>query len=197
MRPKVGIPFLILAVGLMAGIYFLRPASGRFKQAQSGPPSTESTATPLDPAPPAVGPTLAVDSTPTNDLGIAIRGTIAEHETYVEKRVAELQDLAMDDDPKSLEVILSELTNRDPEIRQAAVDAAVQFGSRDAIPKLTDAALQTDDAVERAQMLQAADYLKLPSYRETVGDLPAGKPVGKNLKLWRAPAAGGSTDPKR
>jgi len=58
----------------------------------------------------------------------------AKQEAYAAKRVVELQDLGMEDDPASLETILSELANRDPSIREAAVQAAVQFGSRDAIP---------------------------------------------------------------
>src|SRR5262245_22155723 len=41
---------------------------------------------------------------------------LAQHQTYVEKRAEELMDLAMSDDRSSLETILSELTNRDPEI---------------------------------------------------------------------------------
>lgn len=127
---------------------------------------------------------------PANDPALAARGSVAEHGVYVEKRVAELQDLAMDDDPKSLQIILSELTNREPEIRHAAVDAAVQFGSRDAIPLLSDAALQTDDAEERASMLSAAEYLKLPSYRETKDEPVAAKPAAKKTRTWRlVPAA--------
>jgi hypothetical protein len=88
------------------------------------------------------------------------------HEAYVEQRVAELGDLAMADDATSLDTILSELTNRDPEIRNAAREAAVQFGSRDAIPKLTDVALQTDDAHEKAALTEAIEFLKLPTLTE-------------------------------
>jgi len=89
-----------------------------------------------------------------------------EHETYVSERVTRLQELAMEDDSASLEIILSELNNRDPEIREAARESAVQFGSRDAIPKLADAALQTDDAHEKAALLDAIEFLKLPSLSE-------------------------------
>jgi hypothetical protein len=96
-----------------------------------------------------------------------------EHETYVSERVTRLQELAMEDDSASLEddsasleIILSELNNRDPEIREAARESAVQFGSRDAIPKLADAALQTDDAHEKAALADAMEFLKLPSLSE-------------------------------
>ena len=54
----------------------------------------------------------------------------AQQEAYIASRVVELQDLAMENDLASLDTILSELNNRDPSIREAAVDAAVQFGSR-------------------------------------------------------------------
>src|SRR5207248_9485002 len=63
----------------------------------------------------------------------------------------------------SLDTILAELTNRDPEIRKAALDAAIQFGSRDAIPKLADVASRTDDAHEKAALADAIEFLKLPS----------------------------------
>lgn len=92
----------------------------------------------------------------------------AKHEAYVARRVAELQDLGMEDDSASLDTILSELNNGDPEIRQAAVDAAVQFGSRDAIPRLTDAAAQTDDPREKSAILDAIEFLKLPTLTEAL-----------------------------
>lgn len=90
------------------------------------------------------------------------------HAEYVTQRTSELMDLAMNDDSDSLNTILSELTNRDPEVRKAAVQAAVQFGSRDAIPRLSDAALQTEDAQERAEIQQAIEFLKLPSLTEVM-----------------------------
>jgi HEAT repeat protein len=87
---------------------------------------------------------------------------------YVEARSSELMGLAMNDDSDSLHTILSELTNREPEIRKAAVQAAVQFGSRDAIPALMDAALQTDDPHEKAAIADAIEFLKLPSLTEVM-----------------------------
>ncbi len=92
--------------------------------------------------------------------------TLAQHQTYVEKRTEELMDLAMSDDRSSLETILSELTNRDPEIRKAALQATIQFGSRDAIPKLMDVVSQVDDPKEKADIVEAIEFLKLPSATE-------------------------------
>ena len=73
----------------------------------------------------------------------------------------------MDNAPASLEIILGELTNRDPEIRQAAVDAAMQFGSRDAIPRLKEAVDRTEDPREKVALLEASNFsscLRLPSF---------------------------------
>ena len=91
-----------------------------------------------------------------------------DQEAYVTERVVELQDLGMEDDPASLETILSELNNRDPSIREAAVQAAVQFGSRDAIPWLQEAAAKTEDPEEKCAILEAIEFLKLPTLSEAM-----------------------------
>ena len=91
---------------------------------------------------------------------------VTNHQAYVERRVAELQDLATENDGASLTAILSELTNRDRDIRAAAIEAAVQFGSREAIPGLTEAAAQLDDPVQRSEINKAIAFLKLPSVSE-------------------------------
>ena len=191
MKLKVIITLIVCAISLGMIFQYLRSQSGKESKIVQNQAGESTVITPQTSELPnaAPSPVQAVEPAIANDT-VEVRGTIVEHETYVEKRVAELQDLAMDEDPKSLQIILSELTNRDPEIRQAAVDAAVQFGSRDAIPRLTDAASQTEDAGERAAILEAAEYLKLPSYRETAGDQPVPKPAAakaRNLKV--APAS--------
>jgi len=69
---------------------------------------------------------------------------------------------------------MGELENRDPDVRKAALQAAVQSGNRDAIPRLMDAAAQTDDAMEKSDILKAIDFLKLPSLSETIAQNNAG-----------------------
>ena len=100
----------------------------------------------------------------------------AKEEAYVAGRVVELQDLGMEDDPASLETILSELNNRNPSIREAAVQAAVQFGSRDAIPRLQDAAAKADDPEEKADILEAIEFLKLPTLSEALNQATQSTP---------------------
>ena len=78
-------------------------------------------------------------------------------------RVAELMDLAMTDDPASLDTILSELSNPEPRIREAAVEAAVQFKSPGAVPALQDAAGRVADPEEKTRILKAIEFLSIPS----------------------------------
>jgi hypothetical protein len=92
--------------------------------------------------------------------------TADANEDYVNARIDELQKLGMTDNPESLVMILSELTNHDPRIRNAAVAAAVQFGSRDAIPALQDAISRTENLQEKVDLQNSIDFLKLPSILE-------------------------------
>jgi len=102
----------------------------------------------------------APNSPPTAD-SVEIR-----QQTYVQSRIVELDELGRNEDRASLDAILGELTNLDPEIREAARNAVIQFGSRDAIPKLEDAIGQTDDPHEKAALADAIEFLKLPTITE-------------------------------
>ncbi len=83
-------------------------------------------------------------------------------------RVAQLQELAMAEDADSLNNILSDLDNQDPEIREAALQATIQFGSREAIPKLQELAARTEDRQIKRELEDAAEFLSLPSLTEVV-----------------------------
>ena len=94
---------------------------------------------------------------------------------YARKRVAELMDLAMNNDSASLNVIWTELSNPDKEIRVGALEAVVQFGDRLSVPRLRKLAVQTADPEEKKAILEAADYLELP----TLDELPALQKTGR------------------
>jgi hypothetical protein len=49
------------------------------------------------------------------------------------------------------------------------VEAAVQFGSRDAIPRLQKAVAQAEDPKEKSAILDAIEFLKLPTLAEALG----------------------------
>jgi len=153
-RTKTLAPFLAISAATLVTFLLLHPSSPEVfpQSAQPEPPGPASYGY-------APAPRLAVTAqepfeVPTN------------HQTYVERRTAELQDLATENDAASLTAIVSELTNRDRDIRAAALEAAIQFGSRDAIPGLMDAATQIDDLAERAEINKAIEYLTLPTISE-------------------------------
>ncbi len=77
-------------------------------------------------------------------------------------------DLSWNDDKESLDLILAEFSNPDPEIRADALQATLNFASQDAIPRLERVALATDSAEERQKLQDAAEYLKLPSITEVL-----------------------------
>jgi hypothetical protein len=115
-------------------------------------------------------------------------GAQAKHTEFVAKRCAELEALAFEEDNTSLQIICSELTNRDPEIRKAARGAAIQFASRDAIPPLLDAASQTDDPQEKQALIDAAEFLKLPSLTEvTQNGVQLSTPVFRPVPIKKGP----------
>ena len=84
----------------------------------------------------------------------------------MDDQIFELTELGARNDPESLQKILAHLRDARPEIRSAALEATIQFGSRDAIPVLKELAAQTEDAREKVAILDAADFLELPSFRE-------------------------------
>lgn len=91
-----------------------------------------------------------------------------KHRAYIEARVAELGELSGKDDSSSLAILLSEVRNPEKEIREAALDAIVQSGNRDAISRLVELASQAEDAGEKRAIMEAADFLKLPTITEMV-----------------------------
>jgi len=113
-----------------------------------------------------VAPTRVAAPAPENqDIALkAIEPSDSERQAksdYLQTRIAELDDLAMTDDPASLSQILRELDNPDPQIREAAVVAAVQFKSPDAIPALKDAEAQATNLDEKVKIQKAIDFLSL------------------------------------
>lgn len=93
----------------------------------------------------------------------------AEHRaTSVAARISELSDLSRKPDTASLQTLLSELSNPDQEIREAALDIISQSGNRAAIPGLIQAAEHTQDAAERKAILDAIEFLKLPTLTEVL-----------------------------
>jgi len=174
MRPKIVISILTLGLFAFGTLFAIRHSADRSIRVSEPGPTASPTAQPSDTvATDTVAtekvqpvPEAAAAPTKTGAQPKAQPTTEADQQAYVEKRSAELMDIAMTDDRANLDIILSELSNRDPEIRKAALEAAIQFGSRDAIPKLADAVSQTDDPNEKTALTDAIEFLKLPSLTE-------------------------------
>jgi hypothetical protein len=171
MRPKIVVIVITLGLFVFGTLFAIRQSADRSTKNSEPQPAIAGT-TPLSDslasakaqpvaeratAPTGSGAPTATNSTPSAEEA---------HQAYVEQRSAELMDIAMTDERANLDIILSELNNRDPEIRKAALEATIQFGSRDAIPKMADAAAQTDDPKEKAAIADAIEFLKLPSLTE-------------------------------
>ena len=161
---------LVAAVGLAAslGLVWLNPGNVK-RQTTPGPQESVARETPATPGEVPLPASPRVALVGSNQPSEESVGTPEQRQdAYVASRAAELMELAMNEDTASLTTILSELGNRDPRVRKAAVDAAVQFHSRDAIPALEEAVSQTDDARERVAILEAIEFLKLPTLTEAL-----------------------------
>jgi hypothetical protein len=83
-----------------------------------------------------------------------------------EERERALLELALTDEPESLAFLLDELDRVDEDQRESVLSAVVQFGSREAVPRLRQLALEARSPDEARQLTEAADYLELPSLTE-------------------------------
>jgi hypothetical protein len=112
------------------------------------------------PSTPAAAP-AALPATATASTNVAL----SEEERDAE--IDRLQDWSTKDDAGSLSNIVADLTSPDKDIRQAAIEATVQFGSMDAIPFLKAAAASTDDLDAQIDYLQAVKFLSYPPMQFT------------------------------
>jgi hypothetical protein len=177
MRPRIVIAVLLFGGFLTGGVFLFRQGGGQPEEVPPAFPASETNPGRADAhalqrglpaAAGAAGATnVASDSMPGRTEGSAE----ARQRAYVENRVAELMELASHDDAASLDIILSELTNREPEIRKAALEATLQVRSREAIPRLMEAAEQTDDPREKTAIADAIEFLKLPTLGEVMDKL--------------------------
>jgi hypothetical protein len=113
---------------------------------------------------PQAAPTLIVTAAPPAIMDAA--ALAEEQRASIQARIAHLNELEAKDDSASLQAILSELTNPEMEIRAAAIESTIQFQSRDAIPALADLAARTSNPQEKQALLDAAEFLKLPTMTE-------------------------------
>jgi hypothetical protein len=168
MRPKFVLALILLAVLVLGAAFFLKQRMG----SASAPPAGAEITPPVPVTAPnavmsvAPPPVIPPAPTVTNTL------TPEQRQTAIEAETDRLQQWSMNDDPASLSNILADLTNSEKEIREAAIEATKQFGSSDAIPTLKQVAADTSDTGEQIALLEAADFLSLPSISDSSVQLP-------------------------
>ena len=170
MRLKIILP-LALAAAVIPALLFLKPA------ATPMPGETAALTAPADPAPTAL-PVRPIASPATPDLVPTVAAPLpATADADAEKEAAEIQakidrleELQANDDAESLHAILNELTDSNRVIRHAAIEATTQFRDRAAIPVLADLAARTTDPEEKQELLDAVEFLTLPTYTEVMAE---------------------------
>jgi hypothetical protein len=161
---------LLLALGALGVVVLisrgLHPGKGLEAAGNLPVAQVETTLPPEKDVPASAPPAVAGDK-----VTVAIQPVSqeADHADDVRERIAELMELAMNDDSESLDTIWAELSNPDKHIRQGALEAVVQFGDRSVVPRLREFAAQTEDPAEKAGILSAADHLDLPPFGEPHG----------------------------
>ena len=143
---------VVLLLGVAACLNKLFPSS--FPPARS----VATRALPTESTPPGrlVPPLFPVASAPTNLL------SPEQRQQAIEAEIDQLQEWSMKDDPASLANIVAAFASPDEEVRRAAIDAAKEFGSTNAIPALKNAADKAEDLREKIDFLEAADFLTIP-----------------------------------
>ena len=171
MRPKIIIPVLLAGLAGLAIIFFLKPPASRPQTAAV--PIVQSAASPLETKPviPQVSPTTN-DTAASTHIKLAkstpfttgeVVGDGAEH---LQEQINRLEELQANDDDASLQAILKELTNTNRIIRHVAIEATIQFGGHTAVPVLQGLAARTWDPAEKQELLDAAEFLALPTLTE-------------------------------
>ena len=165
MRARIVIPIVLVGVLALLLPFLFQPGHARARARNqsdaagtAGPQPTQPAAHPAAAAPQIsqFAPAPAANSADPE----------SDYQNYEASRIADLEDLGSSDDPNALAVIESEFDNRDPRIQEAAVDAAIQFGSRDAIPALQQAYWHLDDPAQKLKIQEAIHFLELPTQSE-------------------------------
>ena len=162
MRPKIVIIILLAGLAGVTVILLIKhqgsppPAAVPIAIAETKPAAPQTAPTVTNVPPPAPAP-VAAAPVATNAL------TPEQRQAAIDAETDRLQQWSMNDDSESLSNILADLTNSEKEIRGAAIEAVQQFGSTNAIPILKNLAANDQDPEEKAALLEAANFLSLPS----------------------------------
>jgi hypothetical protein len=176
MRPKIVILTLVVAIGLLALVAVLSGVMGRHGHhddpiPESGPGQPES------PVASRVQPSL-VD---TNAMAIAEQLREAE----LAKQLDEVRELQAEGwaSPTTTSLLLSKVTHPEPEVRKGAVEALVQLHATDAVPGLEQALGHLENPRDKVAVMDAIEYLKLPTESPRPAAATDGSGSGKDTLM--------------
>jgi len=156
MRPKIVLGLMLFALVVIGAVVLLKrpvekaaPVPAVIDSASV--PATSVTANEVPPP----APVAALPPAPVL--------TPEERQAANQAEIDRLMEWSRNSDAQSLSNILLDLTNSEKDVREAAIEATKQFGSTNAIPVLKAAAINSTDTSEQIELLQAANFLSLPS----------------------------------
>ncbi len=169
MRPKFVIALLLMAAIFIGGAIYLK----RHLASAAPPVAPEAVAAPA-PAPPAKNVVADLPPLPPPAPEPAPVPALSPEQQLVamNMEIERLRVAGLSDDPADLEIILADLNSPEKEIREAAMNAAKQFGSTNAIPALLTAATNAVDPKEKIELTEAADFIALPSFTFNTNAVP-------------------------
>lgn len=184
MSPKFFLGILVPALLVLAALVLFKQHFSRTA------PAPVVTTVPSLPAPVAKqaheADSMPVSPSPAPASVVSKEQTLEERQSAIADERDRLFNWGMSDDPQSLSNILADLNSPEKEIRMAAIEAAKQFGSTNAIPILKAAVVKTDDNEEAAALLEAANFLSLPKGTFTSGGSPMPPAVIQAAQQQRA-----------
>jgi len=161
MRPKVVILLMTVAFVVLGLVAFFK--GGR------GVEQTTAVATPGAQMPPA-NPKQPPE--PPHAPGTPVVVSESVRAALVAKDVDEILDLQSQVDgsnnPQIINALLNKLSNPEAEVRRTAVQVLKEMNDTNAVPGLQKAAEATADPREKVAILDAIDYIKMPSFTANV-----------------------------
>ena len=168
MRLKIVLSTLLLAFLVLGPALYFHFRSVTAAPAVEAVAAHDAAVAPAASVPPilrrAAGPPGLPVSGPPPEENAAADPNSPEHAEFIAERKAELYQMGISQKPGSLPAILARLHDANPEIREAAVTATMDFGSKDAIPTLRNELAWAEDPREKADLQQAIDFLQLPPF---------------------------------
>jgi hypothetical protein len=186
MRPKIIILILVAGLAGVIGMLLIKyrmpppPAAAPIAIAEAKPAAPQTAPAIANVPSPAPAPAAAAPVATTNIM------TDEQRQAAINAETDRLQEWSMNDDPESLSNILADLTNPEQEVREAAIEAAEQFGGTNAIPILKNLAANDEDPKEKAALLEAANFLSLPSILDAAGPItPAEREARRQARIQK------------